>query len=106
TRIYAPLVAGHLAAKADGRRLTVECEDRSHRRTDDDGKPLGHLRCDFVFTARFPLTPDRPQSFSFHEGNFYLQRGLILLCQDFGPVVPLVTDRTTSPLLLCVGSGG
>jgi nickel/cobalt exporter len=84
TRIYAPILARNLLAKADGNPLTFQCDKRSHT-TEENGTKLGHLRCDFVFVTRFPLIFSQEQVFTFHEGNYVLQSGQIKLTWDFAP---------------------
>jgi ABC-type nickel/cobalt efflux system permease component RcnA len=70
-------------AKADDAPVLFDCTQRSQRTTDDDGTRLGHLRCDFVFLSRFPLRDQ--QTFTFHEGNYFLQTGQIKLTWDVVP---------------------
>jgi ABC-type nickel/cobalt efflux system permease component RcnA len=88
SRIYAPILAANLIAKADGKPLVFTYLPPICRDADDEGKALGHLRCDFVFESRFPLTAGLPQSFTFREGNYELQTGQILLGADFQGAVP------------------
>jgi nickel/cobalt transporter (NicO) family protein len=85
TRIYAPILGRNLVAKVDGKALTFQCDKRTQTLTDDDGKDLNHLRCDFVFVTRFPLNFAAQQTFTFHEGNYVLQAGTIKLTWDFAP---------------------
>jgi ABC-type nickel/cobalt efflux system permease component RcnA len=85
TRLYAPILAANLEAKIDGRELKFDCLQRGYRLKDEKGEPLGHLRCDFVFQA--PMFADAAEltqrtveyHFTFHEGNYHLQEGLIRL---------------------------
>src|SRR2546425_3617916 len=56
-RIYAPIFAGNLLAKVNGKEVNFSCVQRSQRLQDDDGKQLGHLRCDFAFLATVPASP-------------------------------------------------
>jgi nickel/cobalt transporter (NicO) family protein len=100
TRIYAPILANNLTAKVDGKVLKFRCDKRSHRKTDEAGNQLGHLRCDFVFSAAFPLDVGQAHAFAFHEGNYRLQTGQILLSYDFGPTVPLLSLHQGVPILL------
>ncbi len=79
TRIYAPILAGNLLAKGNEQELSFRCRQRSQRLHDDLNQPLGHLRCDFVFEASFPIVAERENRFSFREGNYELQPGLILV---------------------------
>jgi len=57
TRLYAPILANNLTATVDGKAVVLECVKRGHRLDDEEGKPLGHLRCDFVFQATFAAPP-------------------------------------------------
>jgi ABC-type nickel/cobalt efflux system permease component RcnA len=87
TRIYAPIYAGNLIAKVGDRAVRFVCEKRSHTRHDEDGKALGHLRCDFVFVARFPWRPGQQQTFTFRESNYETQAGQIKLSWSVGGVL-------------------
>jgi ABC-type nickel/cobalt efflux system permease component RcnA len=102
TRIYAPLLAGRLDAQLDGRALKFTCAGREHRKTDETGQPLGHLRCDFLFRATAPL-PRRwggPQTLTFREGNYELQKGQVLLFGYFGSALAVLPQRGLPALLL------
>jgi nickel/cobalt exporter len=102
TRIYAPILAGNLLARADGKLLKFTCASRSHRKTDEMGQALGHLRCDFVFRASFgiPQGHDGPQTFTFREDNYQLQNGLIVLSGYFGPALAVLPQRSQVPIVL------
>lgn len=52
TRSYAPVLAGNLVAKIDGKSISFTCIRRAHTLVDEEGKKLGHLRCDFQFEGR------------------------------------------------------
>lgn len=98
TRIYAPILAANLLAQGDGKPLHFTCTSRSQRKTDENGLSLGHLRCDFVFQAAFPLVQAsrrRPQTLTFREGNFELQNGLVILSGKPGPDVSVL--HATAP---------
>ena len=47
----APILSGNLQASLDGRKLEFACIKRIQGVRDENGQPLGHLRCDFVFEA-------------------------------------------------------
>jgi ABC-type nickel/cobalt efflux system permease component RcnA len=78
TRSYAPILAGNLIATLDGRALAFRCGKRSHQLHDENGVPLNHLRCDFVFQAKCEASME-PHRFTFKEANFELEEGLIRL---------------------------
>jgi ABC-type nickel/cobalt efflux system permease component RcnA len=77
TRLYAPILASNLDAKANGKPLKLECVERAHRLKDEQGQELGHLRCDFRFRATFAPAPGRSQQITLREGNYELQTGKI-----------------------------
>jgi ABC-type nickel/cobalt efflux system permease component RcnA len=79
TRCYAPILAGNLTSKLDGKPLDLKCTKRGHRLTDEENKPLDHLRCDFVFEAKWELAADAKHTFDFREGNYELETGMIRL---------------------------
>jgi nickel/cobalt exporter len=94
-RIYAPILARHLSAAIDGRDLEFKSVGGVPALKDEDGKDLGHLRCDFVFeaTASHPLKGPFP--FAFREGSFLLQEGDIRLSLD--PSGPWFIDVKAAP---------
>src|SRR5260370_6392071 len=75
TRCYAPVLAANLIAKIDGKPITFTCMRRTHTLVDEEGKKLGHLRCDFQFEASWSIaTPfedsgraTQPHVFNFRE---------------------------------------
>jgi nickel/cobalt exporter len=77
TRLYAPIYAGNLVAKANGKDLQFECLERDQRLKDEKGEPLGHLRCDLVFRAFFTPLAEQENEFKFREANYLLQAGKI-----------------------------
>jgi nickel/cobalt exporter len=80
TRQYAPILAANLLAKLDGRPLEFHCVRQAYTLRDENGSPLDHLRCDFVFQAK-PAIVDasRSHTFTFKEGNYELEEGQIRL---------------------------
>jgi ABC-type nickel/cobalt efflux system permease component RcnA len=55
TNSYAPILASNLLVSLDGQVLKFACTQRSQTRNDENGAPLNHLRCDFVFQAKSRL---------------------------------------------------
>jgi nickel/cobalt exporter len=76
-RIYAPILAGNLVSKGNGKDLDFTCIKRQPQLKDEKGQELGHLRCDFRFRATFPAAAGARQQFKFREGNYELQTGKI-----------------------------
>jgi ABC-type nickel/cobalt efflux system permease component RcnA len=97
-RCYAPVLAQRLNARLDGKRLEFACADKAYRLADDDGKPLDHLRFDFVFKAPWQLQAAERHEFSFREDNFQLEEGRVFLSLEGEAAVELmnlsVPDRT------------
>jgi ABC-type nickel/cobalt efflux system permease component RcnA len=81
TRCYAPVLAGNLIAKLDGRPLSFTCTRRTHTLLDEEGKKLGHLRSDFQFKAPIGILGGsaQPHEFYFRETNYELEDGRIRL---------------------------
>ena len=77
-KLYAPIYAGNLLAKANGKPLEFTCTARDARLRDEKNEPLGHLRCDFVFQARFPLAAET-NTVELRENNYLLQAGQVTL---------------------------
>jgi ABC-type nickel/cobalt efflux system permease component RcnA len=79
-RQYAPILAANLIAKLDGRPLEFHCVKHAYTLRDENGNPLDHLRCDFVFRAK-PAFVDASGShtFTFKEANYELEEGQIRL---------------------------
>jgi len=55
TNAYAPILASNLLVNLDGQALKFTCTQRAQTRNDENGAPLNHLRCDFVFQAKSRL---------------------------------------------------
>src|ERR1051325_3643773 len=80
TKIYAPIYADRLIARIDKKPpADFRCDSHKARLQDDDGKSLGHLRCDFVFVAEVDISATSKVLFSFREQNYLLHKGLIAL---------------------------
>ena len=77
TRIYAPILGRKLRADLDGKRLQFECIKRTHTLKDEQGRNLGHLRCDFEFRTSAPVTPSDTHQFHFRDGTYLTQSGKI-----------------------------
>jgi nickel/cobalt exporter len=76
TRIYAPIYAERFVAEANKKRLEpFRCVSRKEWLLDEDGKKLGHLRCDFVFESSFEAAPGQTIRFFFHDQT-YLSSGI------------------------------
>ncbi len=69
-RWLAPILANNLDARLDGKPLTFACAKLAA--TDqEDGKPLLHLRCSFLFKAPWEPAPGRAYAFTFREANYH-----------------------------------
>jgi ABC-type nickel/cobalt efflux system permease component RcnA len=78
--IYAQVYADRLIARVDkGKPATFRCLSHKETLHDEDGKGLGHLRCDFVFEATIDVPTDRPLKLSFREQNYFTEAGQIVL---------------------------
>ncbi|MFL5243960.1 MAG: nickel/cobalt transporter [Gemmataceae bacterium] len=102
-RSYGPLLADRLSGTLDGKPLTFVCTRRNYQLID-------HLRCDFTFQAAWE--PDREQEhrFTFREGNFEGEAGLVKLSfarteWDYplvaASVVGLSASSNAAPLVDC-----
>ncbi len=83
TNGYAPILAANLVATFDGRPLEFKCQKQGYRLRDEDGTPLGHLRCDYRFEALEESAehakPGSQHRLTFKEGNYELEEGRIQL---------------------------
>jgi ABC-type nickel/cobalt efflux system permease component RcnA len=70
TRCYGPILADNLNATLDGQPLTFTCTKHGHQ-------VLDHLQCDFVFEARWDPRPGERHRFTFRDGNYEFEPGLI-----------------------------
>jgi ABC-type nickel/cobalt efflux system permease component RcnA len=86
SRAYAPILADNLLASLDGKNLTFACTRRSEQITKVDG----NLRCDFVFEAPWQLGREGRHKFTFWEGNYELEPGLINLSLACDPALTLL----------------
>src|SRR5262249_48669272 len=72
TRCYSPILADNLVATLAGKPLEFTCVKDGHEVADS-------LRCNFVFQAPCNPGPGEKHSFTFQEGNYELETGLIRL---------------------------
>jgi nickel/cobalt exporter len=70
TRIYAPIFADLMHAEVNKKAENLRCVSRKERVYDDDGKPLNHLRCDFVFEGEFACDPTQQTRFFFRDQTY------------------------------------
>jgi nickel/cobalt exporter len=75
-RHIAPIYADRLVVRGNDKALSLVCVSRSQRLKDEEGKALGHLRCDFTFTATMDVQPGE-NTLTFREVNYLLQAGQI-----------------------------
>jgi len=75
-RIYAPILAARLSAKANGKDLKFVCVKRTPQLKDEKGEPLGHVRCDFLFHASASLGAGE-NHLALEETNYYEQKGKV-----------------------------
>jgi ABC-type nickel/cobalt efflux system permease component RcnA len=99
TRIYAPILAQRLRAEIDGKRLAWTVGKHRYRVHDENGLPLGHLRCDFEYRASAPVEPGKRSQFTFREGNYLLQSGRIDVSFHSGDGVRILESVAPSPEL-------
>jgi hypothetical protein len=88
TRSYAPILAGNLVARLDGKALAFTCRQRKH-------EELDHVRCTFLFEAPWQLQPGARHDLTFREGNYELESGLIRL--SLAHESPLTVWSKTEP---------
>jgi ABC-type nickel/cobalt efflux system permease component RcnA len=95
-RGYAPILADNLTATLDGKPLTFRCDKHRHTLLDDDGKTkLDHVRFEFTFLADWK-PGDGEHRFTFREGNYELEAGMIRIgLEDVAPVE--IVNRTLAP---------
>jgi nickel/cobalt exporter len=96
TKIYAPIFGDRLVARVNKKPIPeFRCISRKERLEDEDGKSLGHLRCDFVFESAFELDPNQKTTFTFREQNYLLEAGQIVL--SFVNETGLAIESKTEP---------
>jgi ABC-type nickel/cobalt efflux system permease component RcnA len=95
-KIYAPIYADRLSARANKKAIPeLRCISRTARLEDEDGKALGHLRCDFVFESAFDIDPEQKTHFRFYDQTYYLEPGITLsLVNETGLAIESITAPT------------
>lgn len=80
TKRYAPIYAAHLIMRVNKSDLPEPRHiSRAERLIDENGEPLGHLRCDIVFENFFEVKPGEKAALFFREQNYFLEAGQIIL---------------------------
>lgn len=100
TRLYAPIFADKLKLTLDGQSIPLKCSHREHALKDDEGKELGHLRCDFVFATEVAMKPNEDHDLLFRESNFELLPGKIELSVEVGENIQIRGLQAPSKALL------
>ncbi len=103
-----PDLAYRLRGQANGQRLDFNCIKATAQLKDDkDGTPLGHLRCNFEFTASFAPLTDRDNELIFEDKTYWAEEGKVdlSLVNDAGlqiksEIVPGAALKQRSPLEL------
>jgi ABC-type nickel/cobalt efflux system permease component RcnA len=62
-RYHAGVLGNNLVATLDGKELEFTCIYQQHQ-------VLDHVRCDYRFRAPWKLSSDKPNRFTFYEGNY------------------------------------
>lgn len=79
TRIYADIYGRNFFTRVNGAELKWTCVRRQHTLEDEAGKPLDHLRCDFVYQASFTVAPGEMNKFVLRDLNYQEHPGKVLL---------------------------
>jgi len=79
TRIYEPVFAERLFIEVNKKRPKFHGVSRKEAVHDDDGKSLGHVRCDFVFETTFDLDPKAKTQFYFQDQTYQVEPGQVVL---------------------------
>lgn len=93
-RIYGPILARQLSATVDGQPVTFR-SIAGQPTLKDDGKDLGHLRCDLTFEASATFPDKKLFAFEFRDGTWPLQEGDVRLSLDTSG--PWFMDVTRAP---------
>jgi nickel/cobalt exporter len=78
-KFYAPVFGKNLSAKGDDNDLKFAVVEQEPRHEDEEGRALGHLRCDLLYRASFPARPGKEQRFRFREDNYLYEPGHVEL---------------------------
>jgi nickel/cobalt transporter (NicO) family protein len=95
TRTYEPVIADRLVADVNKKRLEFKGISRKETLRDDDGKSLGHVRCDFVFEATVDRDPNATTRFEFQDQTYQLEPGRIVL--NFVDETGLAVESVIAP---------
>ena len=79
TRIYEPIFADRLFVEVNKMRPEFRGVSRKETLSDDDGKSLVYVRCDFVFETTFDLDPVAKTQFYFQDQTYQLEPGQVVL---------------------------
>jgi ABC-type nickel/cobalt efflux system permease component RcnA len=79
-KIYEEIYADRLVVRVNKKEIgEFRCISHKERLNDEDGKSLGHLRCDFVFETTFFLEPNADTRFRLREQNYLFDAGQVTL---------------------------
>ncbi len=98
TEKFGPILADNVAVQVNGKIVPLKVTSHNHQLNDEKGQPLGHVRCDFVFTGTVDVTQEQEHRVNICEGNYSFpspRRGMIDLSIDADPSVPL--DKIKQP---------
>jgi ABC-type nickel/cobalt efflux system permease component RcnA len=99
-RAHAARIADGLTARLDrAPPLPLQCIHKQPRTTDEQGKPLDHLRFDFQFQVPWQPSPDTVHELTLQETNYELEEGVISLTLDGESPVEIVTKSEPDPPL-------
>jgi ABC-type nickel/cobalt efflux system permease component RcnA len=76
-RRLGPDLAFRLTGKANGKQLDFKCTNHAVQLHEKDGTPLGHLRCDFVFTASFAPSVNGDNTLAFRDQTYFGEEGKV-----------------------------
>ncbi len=91
TRCYAPIIARNLQVALDGKPLELTRTQKSYRLFDEQGQPLDHVRCDFVFHALWRPAPESRHEVTVREGNYPQELGRLQLALTSDAQVVIVS---------------
>jgi nickel/cobalt exporter len=89
-KLYGRIYADRLVVRVNKKEIDdFRVLSHAERLEDEDGKSLGHLRCDFVFESSFTLAAEESTKFRIREQNYLF---------DAGQVVMNLHDETQLPI--------